>query len=98
MEISGFRHKGLERLWSSGSARGVSPRWAEKLRAMLTAIEEAETVDEVELFPGWKLHPLKGNRQGTWAMWITGNQRLTFRVDAGVASDFDIEDYHGGHG
>lgn len=35
---------------------------------MLTAIEEAETVDEVELFPGWKLHPLKGNRQGTWAM------------------------------
>jgi proteic killer suppression protein len=98
MEIRSFRHKGLARLYRTGDTRGVSARWAEKLRAMLTAIEEAESLEEIQSLPGWKLHPLKGERKGAWSMWITGNQRLTFVVTGGVASELDIEDYPGGHG
>ena len=94
MEIRGFSHKGLERLWRTGDARGVSPKWAEKLRAMLTAIEEANVIEEVGRFPGWKLHPLKFARKDAWAMWITGNMRLTFVVRDGVVTEMEIEDYH----
>ena len=94
MEIAGFRHRGLERFWRTGETRGLAAKWSEKIRAMLTAIEAAGTIAEVGSMPGWKLHPLKGARQGTWAMWITGNYRLTFVVKGEEASEFDIEDYH----
>ncbi len=26
-------------------------------------------------FPGWKLHPLKGDRKGFWSLTVTGNWR-----------------------
>ncbi len=51
MEITGFRHKGLERFWRTGDPRGIAPKWAEKVRAMLTAIEEADTVAEIGVGP-----------------------------------------------
>jgi proteic killer suppression protein len=94
MQLKSFRHKGLERLWRTGDSRGVSAKWAEKIRAMLTALEEADAVAQVGRFPGWKLHPLKGARSGTWAMWITGNMRLTFHVREKAVTEIDIEDYH----
>jgi proteic killer suppression protein len=94
MEIAGFRHRGLERFWRTGDSRGVPSKWAEKIRAMLTAIEEANFVSEIGSMPGWKLHPLKGSRKGAWAMWITGNQRLTFFVEGEEIDELNIEDYH----
>jgi toxin HigB-1 len=47
------------------------------------------------LFPGWKLHPLKGGRRGEWSVWVSGNYRITFRVDGENVTDIDFEDYHG---
>jgi toxin HigB-1 len=43
--------------------------------------------------PGFGFHPLKGNRAGTYSVWINGNWRLTFRWDEG-ATDVALEDYH----
>ena len=43
----------------------------------------------------WKAHELKGDRKGTWALSVTANLRLTFRVDGqGQLSDRNLEDYH----
>ena len=61
---------------------------------MLTAIEEAEKMAELVTVPGWRLHPLKGDRRGIWSMTITRNHRLTFRVDGQTISEIDFEDYH----
>lgn len=94
MRIAGFRHKGVERFHREDDARGVPAQYSEKLRAMLTAIQEAETLSQVERYSGWRLHPLKGNRKGSWSMSLTRNRRLTFRVRDGVVEDVDIEDYH----
>jgi toxin HigB-1 len=80
--------------YRQGDTRGVPAQYAEKLRAMLTAIQEAERLSEVERFSGWRLHPLKGDRKGTWSMTLTRNQRLTFKARGGVIEDMDIEDYH----
>jgi hypothetical protein len=33
---------------------------SDKLRKLLLAIETAVTPDQLNRFPGWKLHPLKG--------------------------------------
>ena len=94
MRIVSFRNRELERLWRSNESRGVARQYEGKLRAMLTAIEEAEKMAELVTVPGWRLHPLKGDRRGIWSMTITRNHRLTFRVDGQTISEIDFEDYH----
>jgi proteic killer suppression protein len=94
MRIVSFRHKGVERFFREGDARGVSAQYSEKLRVMLTAIQEAEKVGDVERFSGWRLHPLKGNRKGSWSMSLTRNHRLTFRARGTLIEDVNVEDYH----
>jgi proteic killer suppression protein len=94
VRIASFRHKGLERFWLDDDSRGVPARFAEKLRAMLTAIEEAENLREIERYFGWRLHLLKGDRRGTWSMMVTRNHRLTFSVRDASIWDIDLEDCH----
>jgi proteic killer suppression protein len=62
----------------------------------LFAIETAETLEQLDRFPGWNLHSLKGDLKGFWSLTVTGNWRLIFRYDenAHIASDFDLIDYH----
>jgi proteic killer suppression protein len=94
MRIVAFRHKDLERLWRHDEARGVARQHEAKLRAMLTVLEEAENLSELETVPGWRLHPLKGARKGVWSLTVTRNYRLTFRVDGSKVTEIDFEDYH----
>ncbi len=43
-----------------------------------------------------RLHPLKGNRAGQYAMTLTGNYRLIIeRVQEDRVRILDVEDYHG---
>jgi proteic killer suppression protein len=95
MLIGGFRHKALERFWRDSDARGLPAKQVEKIRAMLTAVSEAENLAEIERYSGWRLHPLKGDRRGTWAMIVTRNHRLTFRLSGRNVVEIDLEDYHG---
>ena len=44
--------------------------------------------------PGYRLHPLRGDRSGQWSVTVSGNLRIVFRFDAGEATDVDLEDYH----
>jgi proteic killer suppression protein len=78
MQLVRFRHKGLRQLPKVG-AKGVPPAMADKLRKLLFALETAETLEQLRRFPGWKLHPLKGDLKGAWSLAVTGNWRLIFR-------------------
>jgi proteic killer suppression protein len=91
-----FRHKGLRHLHEDGSAKGVPSAMADKLRKLLFALETAETLEQLGRFRGWKLHPLKGDRKGSWSLTVTGNWRLVFRYneEMSAASDIDLIDYH----
>ncbi|MDA1315572.1 MAG: type II toxin-antitoxin system RelE/ParE family toxin [Acidobacteria bacterium] len=44
----------------------------DKLRKLLFALETADDLDQVTRFPGWKLHPLKGDLKGFWSLTVTG--------------------------
>jgi toxin HigB-1 len=44
--------------------------------------------------PGFRLHPLKGDLAGHWAVTVAGNWRIVFRFERGQASDVDLIDYH----
>ena len=91
--IQSFRHKGLRRFFESGSVAGIQPHHATRLRMLLAALDTATTVDDMDI-PGFRLHPLKGQAQDRWSVWVNGNWRLTFEFHDGQARVLDYEDYH----
>jgi proteic killer suppression protein len=46
---------------------------ADNLRKLLFALGIAESLDQVGRFPGWKLHPLKGELKQFWSLTVTAN-------------------------
>jgi toxin HigB-1 len=96
MQFASFRHKGLRQLHEDGNAKGVPPAMADKLRKLLFALETADFLDQVNRFPGWRLHPPRGGLKRFWSLTVTGNWRLIFRYDeeTNAAGDIDLIDYH----
>jgi len=94
MPIRTFRHKGLKRLYEAGERRDIPAALAEKIADVLLAIDEATRPGDVGLFPGWRLHPLKGDLKGFWSVSVSGNWRVVFRFEKGDAFDVDLTDYH----
>ena len=44
--------------------------------------------------PGLRLHELKGDRSGMWAVDGSGNWRVAFRFEGQDAEAVNYEDYH----
>jgi proteic killer suppression protein len=44
--------------------------------------------------PSFRLHPLKGEFRGFWAVTVRANWRIVFRFADGKAFDVDFVDYH----
>ena len=63
--IRNFRHKGLERLFVEGSTKGVSAQHVTRLKRILLALHRSRGPEGMSL-PGFRLHPLKGERRGQW--------------------------------
>jgi proteic killer suppression protein len=91
--IKSFRHKGLERFFTTGSKQGIRPEHAQRLKDILFRLNHAAKVEDMN-FPGARLHELKGNRAGTWSVTVSGNWRVLFRFEAGHAWETNYEDYH----
>jgi proteic killer suppression protein len=91
--IKTFKHKGLKKFFETGSKAGIQAKHDRKLRMQLAAIDTATIIDDVDL-PGFKLHPLKGNRDGIWSITVNGNWRITFEFIDGNAYILNYEDYH----
>ena len=91
--IAAIRHKGLRRLYEMDDPRGVSGDHADKLRRILARLDAARDATDMDL-PGYRLHALKGNRKGFYAVTVNGNWRVIFRFERGIAIDVDYIDYH----
>jgi proteic killer suppression protein len=91
--IISFRHKGLQLLFQKGDRRRVLPAHVAKIERILARLDEASAVGHMDL-PGFRLHPLKGDLAGFWAVTVAGNWRIIFRFERGDARDVDLIDYH----
>jgi proteic killer suppression protein len=96
MRIRNVLHKGLRRFIEDDDKRGIQAAVAEKLRRMISFLQDMENEDELRTVPSWKAHQLTGDRKGTWGLSVTKNWRLTFRIDEKEIEiiDLDYEDYH----
>jgi proteic killer suppression protein len=91
--IQGFRHKGLERFFSTGAKSGIQAKHADRLRLILGRLNAATSARDMNL-PGLELHELHGVRKGTWTVKVSGNWRVTFSFAGKDIAHVDYEDYH----
>ena len=91
--IRSFRHKGLKRLHEDDDARGLNAGHVEKLRRILGRLDIARVPQDLDL-PGYRLHPLKGDLKGFWAVTVQANWRVVFRLEEEQVFDVDYTDYH----
>jgi proteic killer suppression protein len=96
MQIRNVIHRGLRRFIERDDASGLPPAVVEKVRNIVTFLQEMEDVRELRDVPSWKAHPLSGDRKGTWSLAVTRNWRITFGIDLANKEivDLDYEDYH----
>jgi toxin HigB-1 len=91
--IETIKHKGLRRLYERNDASGLRTDLVEKARKILSALAAANAPGDLSL-PMFRLHPLTGDRRGTYSVTVRANWRVTFRFHEGAAYDVDLEDYH----
>lgn len=94
MDILSFSHKGLRDLYLTGTAKGLQPSLVGRVRRVLFALAAAPDMDALNGPPGWRIHRLTGDRAGDWSISVSGNWRLTFKIQDGAIVDLDLEDYH----
>ena len=91
--IRSFRHKGLERFFLKGTKSGIQSQHEQRLRLILGRLQVSVGPKDMDL-PGLVLHPLTGQRKGTWSVRVSGNWRVTFSFIDRDTVDIDYEDYH----
>lgn len=87
--IKSFKHKGLKALHNKGDASGVRAEHVARLRRLLLLLDVAAAPDDLDR-PGYRLHTLKGELKGYWAMDVSGNWRIIFRF---IGSDIELVNY-----
>ncbi|MEO7147931.1 MAG: type II toxin-antitoxin system RelE/ParE family toxin [Terrimesophilobacter sp.] len=96
--IKSFRHKGLETFFVTGKKTGIRPDHATKLQRQLAELDNARTLQDLP--QSWKPHPLSGSTAagrdvaGHYAIWVSGNWRLTFVFEGTDVHLLDYLDYH----
>jgi len=96
LKVRSFTHKGLNRLYEEGIAKGVPPHAADKLRRTLAFLDDMQDPEDLRSLPVWKVHARTGDRKGTWKLSVTRNRRLTSCIDSAADEicDLNWEDCH----
>lgn len=76
-----------------GDGSKLSVPNADRVRRLLQALNAAGRPQDMDI-PGYRFHALKGNLRGRYAIWASGNWRITFAWHDTDAIDVDREDYH----
>lgn len=91
--IKSFKHKGLEKFYSTGSVKGIQANHSKKLRMQLAALDTAQIIEDIDI-PGYRLHQLKGSLKSLWSITVNANWRITFEFSDGNVYIVNYEDYH----
>lgn len=78
-----FRKKKLEKCYrqSKEASKAFGAEVAKKYIQRINIIKNTRNLDELKQLPGLRCHPLKGDREGQYAVNLTGFYRLIFTLD-----------------
>ncbi len=88
-----IKHKGLRTFWKQGETSHLKANWIDRIGRIMNALNQSQTAADMD-FPGFRLHRLKGEYQGFYAVDVSGNWRIVFRFHGRDTSDIDLIDYH----
>ena len=91
--IKSFKHRPLKKLFERDVSVGIPSELCPKIKKILLFLDSMEVLEGANI-PHWRLHRLKGNRKGQWAVDVSGNWRIVFRFVEGNVEDVDLTDYH----
>ncbi len=90
--IRSIRHRGLKKFYERGDAGQVNRNHRARIEILLTALDAATVPEDMDK-PGYRFHPLKGDRKNFYSVRVSGNWRLIFRFEE-EPEDVDLVDYH----
>ncbi len=91
--IRSFGSRALKRFFKRGKEHRIHASHRETVRDILARQDAAATPEDLNL-PGFRLHPLTGDRADCRAVTVRASRRITFRFEDGDAFDLDYLDYH----
>jgi len=99
MKIVSVKDKRIKALVENPGAtkvRGLTPVETRKIIEMIGAIKVMQHPLELRAIPAWRAHELIPGHPNKWSLMVTGNYRLTFRVEIEKQEVhfLDYEDYH----
>jgi proteic killer suppression protein len=77
-----FRTRKLEREYreSALAFKAYGEQVGRKYIQRIDILKQVRNLDELVRMPGLRCHPLKGDREGQWAVKLTGFYRLIFTL------------------
>ncbi|HID33853.1 MAG TPA: type II toxin-antitoxin system RelE/ParE family toxin [Anaerolineae bacterium] len=92
--IKSFADRRTQRLFVTGKSKWLPPEVIKRAVRKLDYIHNATQLEDLRVPPGNRLHALKGDRKGQYAISINDQWRICFRFIEGHAYDVEICDYH----
>lgn len=92
--IKTFADRRTRDLFLTGAARRFPADLASRAARKLEYVDLATTLDDLRVPPGNRLHALKDDRKGQYAIAINDQWRVCFRFVDGDAFDVEVCDYH----
>ncbi|MGF1623020.1 MAG: type II toxin-antitoxin system RelE/ParE family toxin [Rhodomicrobiaceae bacterium] len=94
MDIASVSHKGLKDFIEKNDSKVLPQDKVSRRQNVLAALISAPNMEAASGPPGWRIHQLKGDREGQWSISVSGNWRITFAIEDGSIADLNLEDCH----
>lgn len=92
--IKSIADKETRRLAAGLRSRKFPPDIQERAVRLLRIMADCSDWNELRNPPGNRLHVLRGNREGQYALWINRQWRIAFTPIDGECADVEVTDYH----
>lgn len=92
--IKSFKQSCLEDFWNNGRHKRVPQFLRKRLLRKLDMLNAAYDLKDLSSPPSNHLHPLSGDREGQWAISLSGTWRLCFNFEDGDVSNIELTQYH----
>ncbi len=89
-----FGDKETQSLYVAGKSKKIPPDLIRRAVRRLEYINLATCLNDLKSPPGNRLHALREDRAGQYAIAINDQWRICFRLQDGDAYDVEIVDYH----
>jgi proteic killer suppression protein len=94
--IRSWRNSVTRKVWDGERPHQLRGLDFEAATDLLLALNVAKSLQDLSPLKSVRLHKLKGDRKGQWAMTVNERWRICFEFRKGDAFGVDIADYHRG--